>query len=112
MTADVDLESLTRLPDDQLLKEAVARARTECGATAGLVAVLAEVDARRLYLAVGYSSLFVYCTRALRLSEHAAYNRIEAARAARKFPVILRLIADGSVTLGPGKVTVSKRLTW
>ena len=35
----------------------------------------------------------------LRLSEHAAYGRIEAARAARKFPIILDLLAHGTVTL-------------
>jgi hypothetical protein len=35
----------------------------------------------------------------LHLSEHAAYGRIEAARAARRFPVILKLLTEGSVTL-------------
>ena len=35
----------------------------------------------------------------LHLSEHAAYGRIEAARASRRFPVILELLADGSTTL-------------
>jgi 5-methylcytosine-specific restriction endonuclease McrA len=35
----------------------------------------------------------------LRLSEHAAYGRIEAARTARRFPVVLDLLTDGSVTL-------------
>jgi hypothetical protein len=61
--------------------------------------VLMELDARRLYLAEGFSSLFIYCTQALHLSEHAAYNRIEAARAARRFPVILDLIDEGAITL-------------
>ena len=41
----------------------------------------------------------MYCTRCLHLSEHAAYGRIEAARAARKFPVVLELLRDGSITL-------------
>ena len=35
----------------------------------------------------------------LHLSEHAAYGRIEAARAARRFPIVLELLTDGSVTL-------------
>jgi 5-methylcytosine-specific restriction endonuclease McrA len=52
-----------------------------------------------LYLGEGFSSLFTYCTRCLRLSEHAAYNRIEAARATRKWPVLLEMLADGSITL-------------
>ena len=35
----------------------------------------------------------------LHLSEHAAYGRIEAARATRKFPELLNLLIDGSITL-------------
>ncbi len=87
------------LTDDQLLHDLKRAADTERKATARLVALLAEMDVRRLYLAQGYSSLFGYCTRSLRLSEHAAYGRIEAARAGREFPVILDLLTDGSITL-------------
>ena len=43
-----------------------------------------ELDARRLYLREGCSSLFTYCTQVLHLAEGSAYNRIEAARAARR----------------------------
>jgi hypothetical protein len=68
-------------------------------ATAQVIALLMELDARRLYLREGYSSLFVYSTQVLHLSEHATYGRIEPARAARRFPVILDLLADGSITL-------------
>jgi hypothetical protein len=64
-----------------------------------LIVALAEVDARWPYLGEGCSSLFVYCTRVLHLSEHAAYGRIEAARAARKFPLILELLVEGALTL-------------
>ena len=58
-----------------------------------------RADARRLYLAEGCSSLFTYCTQVLRLSEHAAYGRIEAARAARKYPVLLERLEAGDMTL-------------
>ena len=64
-----------------------------------LIASLAELDSRRLYLGAGCSSLFTSCTQVLHLSEHAAYGRIEAARAARRFPLILDLLADGSINL-------------
>jgi hypothetical protein len=52
---------------------------------------LAELDARRLTL-LGGVSLFEYCTKRLGLSEHEAYFRIAAARAARKFPIIFELL--------------------
>ena len=92
-------QSPGRLTDEDLIVDLKAAASRERGATAELIALLIEMDTRRLYLAEGYSSLFVYCTKCLRLSEHAAYGRIEAARAARKFPIVLELLTDGSITL-------------
>jgi len=93
------LESLRRLTDAELVAQVEALARRERGDTALLVAHLAELDTRDVYLRAGYSSLFTYCRDALALSEHEAYNRIEVARAARRFPVILELLAAGSVNL-------------
>ena len=94
-----ELRQPTYLTNEQLLSDVKALAGREREATARLIASLAELDARRLYLGEGYSSLFTYCTRCLHLSEHAAYGRIEAARVARRLPAILDLLADGSVTL-------------
>jgi hypothetical protein len=88
-----------RLSDEQLTAEVRRLAGCEAEATARLIAALAEFDARRLYLGQGCSSMFTYCTQVLHFAEHAAYNRIEAARAARRFPVILALLADGSIHL-------------
>src|SRR5580765_1266130 len=68
------------LSDSELLTETHRTAGTERLATATLVSLLAEVDARQLYLGEGHSSMFAFCTRALRLSEPAAYARITAAR--------------------------------
>ncbi|HSD67887.1 MAG TPA: HNH endonuclease, partial [Vicinamibacteria bacterium] len=87
------------LSDADLLRRVAALAGRERAATVDLVAHLAEFDARRLYLGEGFGSLFAYCTGALRLAEHAAYNRIEAARASREHPLILDLLADGSLNL-------------
>jgi len=87
------------LTDDQLLAEVDVLADRTRDVTTSLIASLAEVDSRRLYLGQGFSSLYSYCTERLRLSEHAAYNRIEAARTARRFPVVLDLLASGDVTM-------------
>jgi hypothetical protein len=88
-----------QLSDQQLLAAIRGTAERERRATARLIALLAELDSRRLYLGEGCSSLFTYCTQILHLSEHAAYGRIEAARAGRRFPILLELFADGSVNL-------------
>ena len=87
------------LSNSELLEATMRAVGDEQHATAQLLELLAEVDARRLYLGEGCSSLFSYCTRVLHLSEHAAYHRIEAARAARRFPILFDLVAAGDVTL-------------
>jgi len=93
------LATAATLSDADLLATVKRLAANERHATAQLVAHLAEMDARRLYLAEGCSSLFTYCTHVLHLSEHAAYGRIESARAARKFPAILDAVASGALHL-------------
>ena len=93
------LTAVAHLSDEDLLAEVKVAAARERKATAHVIALLSQLDARRLYLAEGCSSLFAYCTQVLHLSEHAAYGRIEAARTACKFPIVLDLLTDGSVTL-------------
>jgi hypothetical protein len=93
------IQSFAHVTDDELLATVKRLAASECRATAALVRALVEFDARRLYLGEGYSSLFTYCTQALHLAEGAAYNRIEAARAARRFPAVLTALDEGTVTL-------------
>src|SRR5688572_24173977 len=97
MTAiDINPPSLS---DQDLLSTTRLAAGHERIATARLVALLAEVDTRRLYLGEGYSSMFAWCMRVLHMSEHAAYARIEAARVARRIPGILERVADGRLSL-------------
>jgi hypothetical protein len=93
------LAEAARLSDPDLLGILDALAGAEREATAAVVAHLAELDRRRLYLGEGYGSIFSYCTGALRMSEHAAYDRIEAARAVRRFPALLEELAAGGLNL-------------
>jgi hypothetical protein len=94
------LTAAAALSDHDLLARLDALAGNERAACVELIAHLAALDARpSLYAAQGYGSLFGYCTQALRLSEDAACNRIEAARACRGFPVILELLAAGALSV-------------
>jgi len=95
----------THLSDNELMASLKGLLGREREATAQVVAHLAEMDTRDVHLREGYTSLYAYCRDVLRLSEWGAYNRIEVARAARRFPAILGLLADGSVGL-----TTVKRL--
>ena len=89
--------SLTSVPDRDLLTRLDHAARHECQVTAQIIALLVEVDTRKLYRQKNCSSLFAYCVQVLHLAESAAYLRIEAARVAKRFPAILDRIADGSL---------------
>src|SRR5687768_10637538 len=94
-----EFQSFASLTDHELLEQVKTLALRECHVTASLIALLAEIDARKLYRAEGFPSLFAYCIDVLHLTEHAAYSRIEVARTARRWPVIFELIADGLVTV-------------
>jgi 5-methylcytosine-specific restriction endonuclease McrA len=91
--------ALTHLSDAVLLRDLTALVAQDRITTAVLLAHIAEVDARRLYLEAGYPSMHAYCVDELRLSKDAAYKRIQAARAARAHPVIFAAVADGRLHL-------------
>jgi 5-methylcytosine-specific restriction endonuclease McrA len=90
---------LTFMTDDALVAETKRLAALERRSTAELLSILIEFERRALHLTLGYSSLFAYCTRALLLSEQAAYSRITAARLAKRYPEILQHLAEGTLTL-------------
>src|SRR3954463_6836546 len=93
------LDQIAQLDDQQLVGCIRALVAGERRATAQLIAHLAVLDTREIHLREGYPSLFAYCRDALGLTEGEAYNRIEVARAARRFPMILDLLDSGAVGL-------------
>ena len=86
------LSSVAHLSNDELVARVKHLAEREREATASLIAHLAELDERRLYLAEGCSSLFTYCTQVLHLSEHASMV----------FPFAGRGIMEGQALAGTG----------
>src|SRR5687768_8511922 len=89
----------SRLSDDALIARVKLLAARERGTTAELVAHLAALEARKGYLAEGWGSLFEYCRHVLGLSEDAAFNRVKAARVALKYPMVVPLMAAGSLSV-------------
>jgi hypothetical protein len=88
----------SHLSNDDLVTEVTRLARGEREATVALIVHLAEFDARRLFEGAGFSSTFKYCMEVLRLSEDATFNRIEAARAARRYPAVLDMLVAGTLS--------------
>ena len=93
------MNTLSTLSDDDLIDTVSTIAAAERVATASLILHLTELEARNLHLAQGFKSLFGYCRHVLHCSEHEAYNRMHAVHAARRFPVILPMLADGLLHL-------------
>jgi hypothetical protein len=91
--------ALTTIPDDELLRRLAQLLRDTRSTEADLVAHIGEVDRRRLYARSASPSMFRYCIHVLQLSEPEAYLRIVAARAARKHPILLAMLADGRLHL-------------
>ena len=90
---------VSRLSNDALVRELKDSVAYHWSHTARQVALIAEVDRRRLYAPAGYPSMFEFCVGELHLSEDAAYKRIQAARAARRCPQVLVALARGRVHL-------------
>ena len=95
----MSMEPTRDLTDDELIARIASSTGAARGETATLVAHLAELEKRELHLARGVRSLYGYCRDALHLSEHESWNRMEAAHAARRFPVIVPMLAEGLLHL-------------
>jgi 5-methylcytosine-specific restriction endonuclease McrA len=87
------------MSDARLLAAMLELRRRERGVLVEILAHLTEIEARKLHLRRGYSSMFAYCTIALGYSESAAGRRIAAARAARAFPALWEGLRSGEISL-------------
>ena len=88
----------SEISDDDLLRRLTELLTKSRRVEVELIAHIGEVDARRLFASKA-SSMFVYSTEVLNLSEHEAYLRITVARAARKHPILLEMLSDGRLHL-------------
>ena len=94
---------IEKLSDSELLAALDELAAWHHRLVAKMVAHLAEVERRQLHLALGYSSLYVYATERLGLSEHEAYLRIRAARVALQHDGVLSGLESGELSLSTVK---------
>jgi hypothetical protein len=104
------LNSLPALGDNELLGMMKRIAVAERTLTIYALAHLGEIQRRKLYEAAGFHTMFAYCVGELHYSEANAYRRLQAVQAARKFPEILTLITDGSLTVCALSI-IAKHLT-
>ena len=93
------LSTVAMLPDQVLLEQTRMLARHEQVLQLSVLDHLREIDARRLYLRRGFSSLFDYTVRELHYTEAAAWRRIKAMRLCRETRGVRERLQDGSLNL-------------
>src|SRR5262245_2846413 len=91
--------TFTHLDDSVLIQTLDEAVSPERSSTAMVIALIAEVDERGLFLPAGYESMIAFCMEKLRFSKDAAYKRIQAARAVRKFSILFAPLTDGRLCL-------------
>lgn len=96
--------------NQQLLATLEGAYRGERDRCAEFLRLLAEVDARRLFVERGFGSLFAFCQKGFSMSEDQAYRRVAVARAGRKFPRLFDLIQSGELHM-TGASKLAKHLT-
>jgi hypothetical protein len=94
-----DRYQLVALGNEQLVTALAELVRHENDALSDLLAHLAELDERYLYLELGFTSLFAYCTERLGFCKSSAGRRIAAARVCRKYPEAFVRVAKGELRL-------------
>lgn len=94
--------------DNEVTSDLTRLAAQERCSIVELVACLEEFDRRRLYLPLGFTSIYRYCEEMLRLREGAAYRRIEIARASRRCPELLSMLQDGRLSLATACLVAPK----
>ena len=93
------VESIPKLKDQELLKATADLVQRERNVLTLVLHHLREVERRKLFSDLGYSSLFEYCVRELKYSEGQAGRRIQAMRLLKELPEIEAMIRSGSLSL-------------
>src|SRR6266571_3498366 len=94
-----NLEDLAGVTGDQLTARLYELRTEERHLLVEFLGYLAEVDRRKLYLEIGFSSLFKMCTDFLGYRGSSAYRRVAAARLLARFPVVGEYLWDGRLCI-------------
>ncbi len=90
---------LSKLNDQDLVEKIKSLAKEERRITQEVLEHLREVEARRLYAARGYGSLFEFCIKELGYSEGSAQRRISSMRLIKILPEAKEKLQEGGVSL-------------
>ena len=92
-------KALKDVSDRRLLSNLRRLSEKEHETVLSILVHLIEIDRRRLYLEMGYSSLFKLCVKEFKYSESVAGRWIAVARCIKRFPRAYRALASGKVNM-------------
>ena len=92
-------KKLEALSDKKLLSDLQRVNQKERRLNVLVLLYLSELESRKLYLPLGYSSLFDFCTLYLRYTRATAARRIRSARAVARYPVALEMLISGEINI-------------
>lgn len=84
---------------ESIHQRALRSARQFQKAESELICCIQQVEAKKVFLRFGCTSLFQYCQKHLRLSESSTYLFIRVARKALQIPEIQRAIQAGTLVV-------------
>ena len=90
---------IKKLSHQQLLSQIKLLVQKERNTHIQVLHHLKEIDSRKLYLELGFSSLFDYAVKELNYSEGAAYRRIKAMKLCRDLPDTEDRLQSGKLSL-------------
>ena len=93
------MEKLTSISNDSLHEQTLSAASNEKSATLTLLNYLAEVEQRRLFSILGFSSMWEYVHKALHYSEAQSFDRVNAMRLIVKVPEAKKELEKGNLSL-------------
>ena len=91
--------NLKTLKNEVLIQSTKNLIREENHLLSKVLAHLHEIETRKLYLALGYGSLFTFAVKELGYSEASAHRRIEAMRFLKKTPQAKTVVDTGKINL-------------
>ncbi|MFN2375118.1 MAG: hypothetical protein ABR538_01185, partial [Candidatus Binatia bacterium] len=92
-------DSVAKLSEQELLDHFTGLVVRDRQTTSELLVAIAEIDERKLWARHACSSMFNFCMERFHMSEQVTAKRLWAARTARRFPVVLEMVARGELHL-------------
>jgi hypothetical protein len=93
------MNTLKHLSNDELVVKIQSLVSQERAIQVQILDLLLEIENRKLFLEMGYPTLFTFCVERLQYSESTAMRRIESMRFLKEVPAVKEELKNGNLNL-------------